>query len=74
MYDDEVKTRETLAESSARSERKCNDLQGEIEDLRASLEQVRERDKRTTKIVTVCDRLNERAKRPKATATISPTR
>ena len=44
MYDDEVKTRDSIAEAAARSERKCNDLQGEIEDLRATMEQVRQID------------------------------
>lgn len=40
MYEDEVKSRDSFAESAARSERKCNDIQGELEDIRASLEQV----------------------------------
>lgn len=37
-----MKSRDTFAESAARAERKCNDLQGELEDLKASLEQVRQ--------------------------------
>ena len=39
MHDDEVKVRKSLAQSRARAKKKCSDVQREIEDLRASMEQ-----------------------------------